>query len=147
MSDRPRFNLVDIVARDYDATLAFYLRLCADVDDGPPGEIRHAHIHFDGVEIHLDNEHLAGLFNSSWRAGQQARGPNSRTPSQSGRGGDADRPSRQIDGSGRVTNRRALPIDVIAARAPEPLSSVLWLWGGRSVLSWPVRTTGEPELL
>lgn len=73
MSDAPRFNLVDIVARDYDATLAFYRRLGAQVNDGPPGEIRHAHMHFDGIEIHLDNEHLAELYNSSWRAGEQTR--------------------------------------------------------------------------
>jgi uncharacterized glyoxalase superfamily protein PhnB len=73
MNDRPRFNLVDLVASDYEATVAFYRRLGADVDDGPPGDIRHAHIHFDGVEIHLDNEHLASLCNSSWRAGEQPR--------------------------------------------------------------------------
>ena len=73
MTDAPRFNLVDIVARDYDATLAFYRRLGANVDDGVPGEIRHAHIHYDDVEIHIDNEHLAGLYNSSWRSGEQTR--------------------------------------------------------------------------
>ena len=73
MTDRPLFNLVDIVAHDYEATLAFYRRLGADVEDGPPGDIRHAHIHFDGIEIHLDNEHLAGLYNSSWRSGGQPR--------------------------------------------------------------------------
>ena len=73
MSDPPRFNLVDIVASDYEATLAFYQRLGADVEDGPPGDIRHAHIHYEGVDIHLDNEHLAALYNSSWRSGQQTR--------------------------------------------------------------------------
>ena len=65
--------LVDIVARDYEATLAFYRRLGAQVADGPAGEIRHGHMHHDGVEIHLDNEHLAGLYNSSWRSGAQTR--------------------------------------------------------------------------
>ena len=73
MTDAPRFNLVDIVARDYEATLAFYRRLGADVEDGPPGDVRHAHIHYEGVDIHLDNEHLAALYNSSWRAGEQTR--------------------------------------------------------------------------
>ena len=73
MSDQPRFNLVDIVAHDFEATVAFYRRLGAGVEDGPPGDIRHAHIHFDGVEIHIDNEHLAGLYNSSWRSGEQTR--------------------------------------------------------------------------
>jgi uncharacterized glyoxalase superfamily protein PhnB len=73
VTERPRFNLVDIVARDYDATLDFYRKLGADVDDGAPGEIRHTHIHYDGVDVHIDNEHLAGLYNSSWRAGEQTR--------------------------------------------------------------------------
>ena len=73
MNDAPRFHLVDIVARDYEATLSFYRRLGAEVEDGAPGEIRHAHIHYDGVDIHVDNEHLAGLYNSSWQAGEQTR--------------------------------------------------------------------------
>ena len=73
VTERPRFNLVDIVAHDYDATLTFYRRLGAEVEDGPRGEIRHAHIHYDGVEVHIDNEHLAGLYNSAWRAGEQTR--------------------------------------------------------------------------
>jgi len=73
VSDPPQFDLVDIVAGDYEATLAFYQRLGAHVEDGPPGDVRHAHIHYDGVEIHLDNEHLAGLYNSSWRSGEQTR--------------------------------------------------------------------------
>ena len=68
MTGRPRFNLIDIVAHDYDATLAFYRRFGAEVEDGLPGEIRHAHIHYDGVDVHIDNEHLAGIYNSSWRA-------------------------------------------------------------------------------
>jgi hypothetical protein len=43
---------------DYDATPAFYRRLGAEVEDRLPGEIRHAHIHYDGVDVHIDNEHL-----------------------------------------------------------------------------------------
>jgi uncharacterized glyoxalase superfamily protein PhnB len=73
MSDSPRFNLVDIVARDYEATVAFYRRLGADVEDSAVGPVRHAHIEFDGVEIHLDNEYLAALYNSSWQEGEQTR--------------------------------------------------------------------------
>ena len=46
MSSGPVFNLVDLVARDYDATVAFYRRLGVEVHDGPPGEIRHAHLEF-----------------------------------------------------------------------------------------------------
>lgn len=73
MAVSARFNLVDLVAHDYDATVAFYRRLGVDVDDGPPGEIRHAHLDFGEIQIHIDNEHLAGLYNSSWRAGEQPR--------------------------------------------------------------------------
>lgn len=69
----PRFHLVDIVAHDYDATVAFYRRLGADVVDGEPGDIRHAHIDYGDVEIHVDNERLAALYNSSWRSGPQTR--------------------------------------------------------------------------
>jgi uncharacterized glyoxalase superfamily protein PhnB len=73
MEASPIFNLVDLVAHDYEATLAFYRRLGAEVHDGLPGEIRHAHIEFGDIEIHIDNEHLAGLYNSSWRTGEQSR--------------------------------------------------------------------------
>jgi len=69
----PRFNLVDLVAHDFEATVAFYRLLGVEVDDGPPGDIRHAHIEFGEVQIHLDNEHLAALYNSSWRTSVQSR--------------------------------------------------------------------------
>ena len=69
----PNFDLVDIVARDFDATVDFYRRLGVDIDAGQPGEIRHAEFRFDGLEFHIDNEHLAGIYNSSWRAGEQVR--------------------------------------------------------------------------
>lgn len=32
----PAFNLLDLVANDYDATIAFYRRLGLEIDDGPP---------------------------------------------------------------------------------------------------------------
>lgn len=73
VTESPRFNLVDIVAHDFDATLAFYRQLGAEVEDGLPGESRHAHIHCGDIEIHIDNEHHAGLYNSSWRVGAQTR--------------------------------------------------------------------------
>ena len=47
MAESPKFNLGDLVARDYDATVAFYRRLGVDVDDGPGGEIRHPYLEFD----------------------------------------------------------------------------------------------------
>jgi uncharacterized glyoxalase superfamily protein PhnB len=73
MTTSPRFNLVDLVPRDYDATLSFYRRLGVHIEDGPPGDIRHAHLEFGDVTIHIDNEHLAGLYNSAWRSGEQSR--------------------------------------------------------------------------
>jgi uncharacterized glyoxalase superfamily protein PhnB len=73
VSELPRFDLIDIIARDYDATIAFYRRLGLEVHDGPEGEIRHSNIEFGDVEIHIDNEYLAGLYNSSWRSGEQPR--------------------------------------------------------------------------
>jgi uncharacterized glyoxalase superfamily protein PhnB len=69
----PNFDLVDIVAHDYDATIAFYRRLGVDIDAGPEGEIRHAEFSWGDMHFHIDNEHLAGLYNSSWRSGEQVR--------------------------------------------------------------------------
>lgn len=73
VTHRNRFDLVDIVAEDYDASVDFYRKLGLEVHDGPPGEIRHAHIEFGDFEMHLDNEHLAGLYNSAWRSGARSR--------------------------------------------------------------------------
>jgi uncharacterized glyoxalase superfamily protein PhnB len=73
MTSTPRFDLIDLIARDYDSTIAFYRRLGLEVHDGSDGEIRHADVEFDGTEIHIDNEYLAGLYNSSWRSGRQPR--------------------------------------------------------------------------
>jgi uncharacterized glyoxalase superfamily protein PhnB len=69
----PRLNLVDLVARDYDASLAFYRRLGIDVADGPTGDIRHADVDFGDVSLHVDNDHLAELYNAGARAGRSGR--------------------------------------------------------------------------
>jgi hypothetical protein len=61
MTEGPMFNLVDLVASDYDATLDFYRQLGVAVHDGSPGDIRHAHLEFGELEIHIDNEHLAAV--------------------------------------------------------------------------------------
>jgi uncharacterized glyoxalase superfamily protein PhnB len=73
VTDLPRFDLVDVVARDYDATIAFYRALGVDLEPGPEGEIRHAEASFGDLHLHVDNEHLASLYNASWRAGEQVR--------------------------------------------------------------------------
>ena len=72
MSSTPRFDHIDIVARDYDATIGFYRRLGLNVDR-PGGDIRHARVELGGVEIHIDDEQLASLSNSSWRSSAQPR--------------------------------------------------------------------------
>lgn len=67
---RPVLNLLDVVTRDYDATLAFYRRLGLEVPDGGPSPegVRHADVTMaNGFGFHLDNEVLAGLYNAAWR--------------------------------------------------------------------------------
>lgn len=71
MSDaRPLLNQLNIVARDFDATLAFYRRLGVDVPDGAnsPGGIRHAEVTLpNGFVLEFDNLALARIYNASWR--------------------------------------------------------------------------------
>jgi uncharacterized glyoxalase superfamily protein PhnB len=62
-----KLNLLDVIADDYDAVAAFYRLLGVEIADGPPGEIRHADIPFGDVAMHLDNDHLAGLYNAGFR--------------------------------------------------------------------------------
>jgi uncharacterized glyoxalase superfamily protein PhnB len=64
-----KLNLLDVVAADgdYDAVADFYRRLGIEVEDGPAGDVRHAHVRFGAVELHLDNDHLAGLYNAGFR--------------------------------------------------------------------------------
>jgi uncharacterized glyoxalase superfamily protein PhnB len=68
-------NLIDVVAKDFDKTLAFYRALGVPLADGPAGEIRHAEFDFaNGCTLHLDNEPLAKAFNQGWRkSGQGSR--------------------------------------------------------------------------
>jgi uncharacterized glyoxalase superfamily protein PhnB len=70
MSDeKPLLNQLDLVTRDFEASLAFYRRLGVDLRDASGGEgIRHAETTLpNGFVLHLDNEHLAGLYNAAWR--------------------------------------------------------------------------------
>jgi uncharacterized glyoxalase superfamily protein PhnB len=62
-------NLIDVVARDFDKTLAFYRALGVPIADLPTGgAIRHAEFDFaNGCTLHLDNEELAKNFNAGWR--------------------------------------------------------------------------------
>jgi uncharacterized glyoxalase superfamily protein PhnB len=73
MAPKPRLHLVDVVARDYAASVEFYRRLGVDVQDQSSGDIGHAELDFGDMGMHIDNEHLAGIYNSSWRTGEQSR--------------------------------------------------------------------------
>jgi len=63
-------NLLDVVASDFDATVAFYRRLGVELGEVPPSEgIRHAEVKLaNGFVLHIDNEKLASLYNPAWRA-------------------------------------------------------------------------------
>jgi len=67
---RPVLNQLNLVARDFDATLAFYRRLALEVPDGSssPEGVRHAGLTLaNGFSLEFDNEALAGLYNAAWR--------------------------------------------------------------------------------
>ena len=63
-------NQINIVARDFDATLAFYRRLGFEVPDGGTTSdgIRHAEPKSPGgVRFEFDNQTLARVYNAAWR--------------------------------------------------------------------------------
>lgn len=67
---RPVLNQLDVVTRDFDATLTFYRRLGVEVTDASssPEGVRHAEVTLsNGFVFHLDNETLARLYNAAWR--------------------------------------------------------------------------------
>ena len=71
MSDeRPILNQLNIVARDFDATVAFYRRLGVDVPDGFAGDdgARHSEAKLaNGFTLEFDNATLARVYNAAWR--------------------------------------------------------------------------------
>ena len=61
-------NLLDVVARDFEASVAFYRRLGVALADASGGEVRHAEATLaNGFVLHIDDERLAGLYNAAWR--------------------------------------------------------------------------------
>ena len=66
---------LNLVARDFDATLAFYRRLGVGLREAPSSlGIRHAELELpNGVRLELDNEPLARVYNSTWRRGESSR--------------------------------------------------------------------------
>ena len=64
-------NQINLVARDFDATIAFHRRLGLDVTErsAPDLDMRHAEVKFsDGLVLEFDNETLAARYNSAWRS-------------------------------------------------------------------------------
>ena len=70
--DRPMLDQLNIVAKDFDATVAFYRRLGAPLRDAPESHgIRHTQAPSpNGVRLEVDNETLARIYNSAWRRGE-----------------------------------------------------------------------------
>ena len=61
---------LNLVARDFEKTLAFYRCLGVDVPDGYAGAdgSRHAEATLaNGFTLELDSEKLAGVYNAAWR--------------------------------------------------------------------------------
>lgn len=66
---KPVLNQLNLVARDFDAALAFYRLLGVELPSGPALDgIRHAEATLaNGFTLELDNEKLASLYNAAWR--------------------------------------------------------------------------------
>jgi uncharacterized glyoxalase superfamily protein PhnB len=66
----PVLNQLNLVARDFDASLDFYRRLGVAVPEGVslPDGTRHARVTLnDGLALEFDNEALARVYNAAWR--------------------------------------------------------------------------------
>ena len=77
---KPVLNQLNIVAKDFDATIEFYRRLGVDVnlvgDAESSNGIRHAEATLpNGFVLEFDNPVLARTYNASWaeKRGQQPR--------------------------------------------------------------------------
>jgi uncharacterized glyoxalase superfamily protein PhnB len=67
--ESPILNQINIVARDFDASLGFYRRLGVDIPRSTPGdEVRHAAVTLpNGVLLEFDNHRLAQIYSAAWR--------------------------------------------------------------------------------
>jgi catechol 2,3-dioxygenase-like lactoylglutathione lyase family enzyme len=62
-------NQLNLVARDFEKTLAFYRRLGVDIPERKlPGTWRHAEVALpNGFKLEFDNAEIAGIYNAGWR--------------------------------------------------------------------------------
>jgi hypothetical protein len=69
MTTIPVLNQLNIVAKDFDATLSFYRRLGLRIPDPASHDgIRHAEINLpNGFTLEFDNHALARTYNAAWR--------------------------------------------------------------------------------
>src|ERR1700687_643970 len=70
MPDVPVLNQLNIVAKYFEATIAFYRRLGVGVPDGVnlPDGTRHAEVTLpNGFVLEFDNHALARIYNAGWR--------------------------------------------------------------------------------
>ena len=71
MSDvKPVLNQLNIIAKDFDATVKFYRRLGVNVPDSvnSPDGVQHAEVPMpNGMSLELDNSALARIYNAAWR--------------------------------------------------------------------------------
>src|SRR5262249_36044690 len=66
----PNLTQLNLVTRDFDASVAFYRRLGLEVEERSAPELghRHATITFpNGFVLECDNETLAATYNAGWR--------------------------------------------------------------------------------
>src|ERR671923_116869 len=77
--DQPLLDLVDVIAHDVDASVAFYRRLGLSIPDELVWRTSTGAHHVDidlpnGTTLHLDSEQLAGAYNAGF-AGDPAQSP------------------------------------------------------------------------
>ena len=74
MTDGPILNLVTLVVKNMDASVAFYRRLGASIPDAPPPwDSLHRSAEFaGGLQLDLDSQSFAPKWNSGYKAGDTA---------------------------------------------------------------------------
>lgn len=73
-AQRPVIAKINVVAKNYDATLRFYRLLGLEFPDPmekPPGTLHTEANNPGGSDFALDNEALARIYNSGWRTEQE----------------------------------------------------------------------------